>query len=81
MASLALNASSDGTPTASPACPGPSGWLPFLPDYRLLCPVCIICKLAEGALDAIVCVPDEDAEEHRSQDQPLRDTACDWPPP
>ena len=81
MASLALNASRDGTPTASPACPGPSGWLPFLPDYRLLCPVCISCKLAEGALDATVCVPDEDAEEHRSQDQPLRETACDQPPP
>ena len=33
-------------------------------------------KLAEGALDAITYVTDEDAEEHQSQDQPLRDTAC-----
>ena len=28
----------------------------------------VICKLAEGALDAIICVIDQDAEEHRSQD-------------
>ena len=27
----------------------------------------VICKLAEGALDAIVCVIDKDVEEHQSQ--------------
>ena len=41
----------------------------------------VICKLAEGSLDAIIYVIDEDVEEHRSQDQPLRDTTCDRPPP
>ena len=40
----------------------------------------VICKLAEGALHATVCVTDEDVEEHRSQDRPLRDTTCDRPP-
>ena len=40
-----------------------------------------ICKLAEGALDAIVYVIDKDVEEHQSQDRPLRDTACDRSPP
>ena len=64
----------------SPACPGPSGWLPFQ------CTVCttqpdVICKLAEDALDAIAYVFDEDAEKYQFQDQHLRDTACDWPPP
>jgi len=37
----------------------------------------VICKLPEGALDAIVYVVDEGVEEHWSQDQPLRDTASD----
>ena len=41
----------------------------------------VIHKLAEGALDAIVLVIDEDVEEHRSQDRPQRNTACDQPPP
>ena len=41
----------------------------------------VICELAEGALNAIVSVTDEDTEEHQSQDRPLSDTACDWPPP
>jgi len=41
----------------------------------------VINKLAEGALDAIVYVIDEDVKEHRSQDQLLRGTTCDWPPP
>ena len=41
----------------------------------------VICKLAEGALNALICVIREDAEEHWSQDQPLRDTACDQSPP
>ena len=40
----------------------------------------VIHKLAEGALDAIIYVVDEDVEDHRSQDRPLRDTACDRPP-
>ena len=52
----------------------------------LLCIHCtaqlgVIRRLAEGALNAIVCVIDEDVEEHCSQDQPLRDTTCDRPPP
>jgi len=41
----------------------------------------LIHKLAEGALDAIIYVIDEDVEEHQSQDRPLRDTTCDWSPP
>ena len=41
----------------------------------------VIRKLAEVVLDAIVCVTDEDVEEHWFQDQPLRDTPCDLPPP
>ena len=41
----------------------------------------VIRKLAEGALDAIVCVIDKDVEEHSSQDRPLENTICDWPPP
>ena len=41
----------------------------------------VICKLAEGALSAIFYVIDKDVEEHWSQDQPLGDTTCDWPPP
>ena len=28
----------------------------------------VVCKLAESALDASVCVTDEDVEEHQSQD-------------
>jgi len=40
----------------------------------------VIHKLAEGALDAIVCVTDEDVEEHWPQDRPRWDTACDCPP-
>ena len=43
--------------------------------------VSVICKLAEGALNATVYAVDEDVEEHRSQDRPLSDTACDRPPP
>ena len=30
----------------------------------------VIHRLAEGALDAIVCVIDKDVEEHQSQDRP-----------
>ena len=41
----------------------------------------VICKLAEGVLDAVVYVIDEDVEEHESQNQPLRDTTFDQPPP
>ena len=41
----------------------------------------VIHKLAEGALNATVYAVDEDVEEHRSQDRPLSDTACDRPPP
>ena len=41
----------------------------------------VIHKLAEGALNAIVYVTDEDTEEHWSQDRALRNTACDQPPP
>jgi len=41
----------------------------------------VICKLAEGALNAIICVTDEDFEEHQSQDRPLRDTTCEQPLP
>ena len=40
-----------------------------------------VCKLAEGTLDSIIYVTDKDVEEHQSQDQPLRDIACDQPPP
>ena len=51
----------------------------------LLCIKCtthlgVLHKLAEGALDAIIYVIDEDVEEHHSQDLVLRDTTCDWPP-
>jgi len=28
----------------------------------------VVCKLAEGALSAIICVADEDVEERQSQD-------------
>ncbi|KAK4833055.1 hypothetical protein QYF61_027717 [Mycteria americana] len=35
-----------------------------------------ICKLAEGALDLAVNVIDENIEQHWSQYEPLRDTAC-----
>ena len=41
----------------------------------------VICKLAEGALDDIVYVIDEDVGERQAEDRPLRDTTCDWPPP
>ncbi|XP_047908873.2 multivesicular body subunit 12B isoform X1 [Anser cygnoides] len=37
----------------------------------------VICGLAEGALDSVVCVIDKDVEEHRTQDPPLRDTTSD----
>jgi len=40
----------------------------------------VMCKVAEGALDTIIYVIDEDVEEHWTQDHPLRDTACDRPP-
>ena len=43
--------------------------------------LCVICKVAEGALNATVYVIDEDVEEHWSQNRPLRGTACDRPPP
>ena len=33
----------------------------------------VVCRLAEGALNPIVYVTDEDSEKHRSQDRPLRD--------
>jgi len=41
----------------------------------------VVCKLAEGSLDSIVYVIDEDVEEYQSQDQALGDITCDWPPP
>ncbi|KAJ7408904.1 hypothetical protein WISP_117880 [Willisornis vidua] len=41
---------------------------------------CVICKLAEGALDLTFSVIDEDNEEHWSQDRALRDTTCHWSP-
>ena len=41
----------------------------------------VICELAESALNAIICVIDENVEEHRSQDQPLRKTTCYQPSP
>ena len=41
----------------------------------------VIGKLAEGTLDLIVYVSRKDVEEHQSQDRPLGDTTCDWPPP
>jgi len=68
----------------SPACSGPSVWLPFLPRYQLHCSAflsCVMHKLAEGALDAIVYVIDRDVEEHQFQDRPSSDTAYDQLPP
>ena len=41
----------------------------------------VVCKLAEGALDAIICVTDKDVEENWSQDLTLRHTTSDQPPP
>jgi len=40
----------------------------------------VVCKLAEGSLDSIVYVIDEDVEEHLFQDLPLGDSTCNWPP-
>jgi len=58
-----------------------------LDDFpSLLCIDCniqlgVIHHLAEDALDAIIYFIDEDVEEHRSQDQLLKGTACVWLPP
>ena len=40
----------------------------------------VICKLAEGALDSIVFVTDEDIKQYWSQYRPLRDTTCHQSP-
>ena len=40
----------------------------------------VLCKLDEGALDAVVCVTDKDVEEHWSQDGSLGDIAHDLLP-
>ncbi|KAF4798039.1 hypothetical protein TURU_066583 [Turdus rufiventris] len=55
----------------------------ILPSFHVSCAaqLQVICKHNEGALDLTVCVTDEDAEEHWSQDRALRDTAHCWPPP
>ena len=41
----------------------------------------VISKLSEGALNSIIDVIDKDVKEHRSQDRPLGDATCYWPPP
>ena len=41
----------------------------------------VVSKLAEATLNSVLDVTDKDAKEHRSQDRPLGDTACYWPPP
>ena len=40
-----------------------------------------MCKVAQGVLDAIICVTDNNVEVHWSRDQPLRHTTGDQPPP
>lgn len=42
--------------------------------------LCVICKLAAGALDLPVCVTEEDLKEHWSQDTALRNPNCQQPP-
>ena len=38
-------------------------------------------KLAEGALDPIICAINKDVKEYQSQDRPLGDTTHQWPTP
>lgn len=40
----------------------------------------VISKLAESTFSLTVCVIHKDIEENWSQDVPLGDTTCDWPP-
>lgn len=40
----------------------------------------IICKLTEGALDPTFYVIAKVIKDDQSQDRPLRDTTCQWPP-
>lgn len=66
----------------SQACPGPSGWHPILFCLCINCTsqLCVIYKLAEGALSLAVYVIDKDVIGLRSQDRALRNSPCHLPP-
>jgi len=61
-------------------CWGVSEWQPFLPLCQLHDSVWCHQQTCWGALNSFIGVIDKNVEEHQSQDRPLGNTACYWPP-
>ncbi|KAK4813652.1 hypothetical protein QYF61_014951 [Mycteria americana] len=58
----------------------PLGSIPFLQRVHCITQLCVVGKLAEGALNPTVHVTDKDVKQCRSQYRPLRNTTRHWSP-